>query len=290
MSTSQEDHILNPRKRSADHLTQLTDPDEFLESYFKKRGICGDLSSDFTRSIDKMAECAREEFKKSRTLPETEHALFDTKNEMLTPEQKYKRRLVNNRKSSAASRVHREVLKAERAWALSEQVKKARAGEEKVAQLQLQLRRAEEKVAQLEAENGNLRLQGQHHTMPGTRPPPFRAGRNLPSVNNYSRRSASPGLSPLNTNLGSASVAPPTTPPAYNMVPLTPKTAERVITTALKLEDSVVKGVMSLDKQTSSTLEQSTGIDTAPFSHGFEASRCGDASPNSRQEKALFGF
>lgn len=314
MSSSQNDQLLTPRKRSAD---DLTDPDQFLEVYFEERGIDGDLTSDITRSIDKRAENARERFKRIRTTTGSpgEPASFDTKNEMLTPEQKYKRRLVNNRKSSAASRVHREVLKAERAFALSQLVKKTKEYEQKVLDLKHKLSNSEAKVVQLQAENENLRMniqgQRQHNhnhqhqdiISPSPSPAPLPSIRKPPRVvhgtgilrNSHSRRPAS-GLSSLNTNLAPTSHAslPLPTPPAYNMVPLTPKTANRAITAALKLEDSVVKGVMGLDndnnKQAAVSLEQSSGVDVVPFPQDFDAPKCGDSSPNSRQDKALFCF
>jgi len=298
MSTPQNDPLLTPRKRSAD---ELTDPDNFLALYFEERGINGDLTSKITRSIDRRAEQARERFKRIRTAttsaltgsPGVPGPSTDIKNEILTPEQKYTRRLVNNRKSSAASRVHREVLKAERAFALNQLVQQTNEYEKKVVELTQKLASTEEKVEQLQALNMGLQGQPQPQQSQEIMPIPLPVQRTLnkpPRVSRGGSRRPSSGLSPLNTNLISSASAsasappvsvpdPQTAPAGIWTIPMTPKSAVRSLTSAFKLEENLDKPLLP----SPSSLEPS-----AHFAQEFDASKCAEISPNSRRNEDFF--
>ena len=247
-----------PRKRKA---AELYDPDEFLELYFKERGIVGisELTSDVTRAIDRRADQARERFKIMRAASTSNEPVNESP-QLLTPAEKYARRLVNNRKSSAASRVYKEVLKAERAFALSELAKQNVRYKSQVTELTAKIQNYErstsamnERNRQLESEIESLKArffkQDPHSVIP-----------------NKVTSSVSKEVGESDcAKLVSAQRPPPFT------APLTPKTAERVISTALKLPPA-------------------TSSDTGALNGLSDVSKCGEHSPDSSRNEALFCF
>ena len=156
-------------KRSADS-AELADPGPYLRDYFYRFDMDGTAECTLSRELVHRAEDAREEFKRIRL----DHS--PDCNGATTGEQKYNRRLANNRNSAAASRVFREVLKKEQEYALKRasdktdklelQVKKLQYENEKLsarlercdnisingdAKLVQENARLREKVAQLES-------------------------------------------------------------------------------------------------------------------------------------------
>ena len=70
----------------------------------------------------KLADSARESFKRWRSVAEGPDLAEGQKERSLTPREKYQKRLVNNRRSAAATRVHQEVLRREHTHALRKAV------------------------------------------------------------------------------------------------------------------------------------------------------------------------
>lgn len=93
-----------------------SDPSRFLKTYFAERGIPESPEEDapLLRDCVLRANGAREQFKGWRDGDDDDgRPALD-----LTPGEKYKRRLVNNRRSADASRVHSAVLRREHTHAL----------------------------------------------------------------------------------------------------------------------------------------------------------------------------
>ncbi len=122
-------------KRSAAK-AELADPGPFLRDYFYRHEMDGSAECSLSHELIMRAEEAREEFKRIRLdhSPDSDGAT--------TGEQKYNRRLANNRNSAAASRVFREVLKKEQEYAL----KRASL---KTTQLEQQLKRLEQENTEM---------------------------------------------------------------------------------------------------------------------------------------------
>ena len=95
------------------------DPTEFINQYFERRGIKVTEDSGANKDCVRRAEEAREAYKRMRSCAAQDvssvrgDAPAGLDADVLTPAQKYNRRLVNNRKSAAAARVYQEVLKRE---------------------------------------------------------------------------------------------------------------------------------------------------------------------------------
>lgn len=126
-----------------------SDPADFLDAYFSDRNISGDLACSVARECETRAELARQRFKRARNAAEPCEEEDAASVEALTPAEKYQRRLVNNRRSAAASRVFREVLKKERAFALYN-------SDSIIADLRARIKAFELEVNTLRAENTSL--------------------------------------------------------------------------------------------------------------------------------------
>jgi len=147
------------------------DPATFLDEYFRDRGISGRHDSEAAREVQMRAEQARERFKRMRTEAASSTAATAATNatnaatsaatgldaDTLTKEQKYNRRLANNRKSAAASRVYNEVLRKETDYTLKEVVEKAKRYKETIDNMNNQLtesqkenERMKKRIARLE--------------------------------------------------------------------------------------------------------------------------------------------
>lgn len=100
---------------------EVADPSEFLETYFRNRGIKRNIESTAIADCVRRAEEARERFKRMRApgAPDPVPRGGNAQSAILTDAEKYSRRLVNNRKSAAATRVYQEVLKNEQAHTLT---------------------------------------------------------------------------------------------------------------------------------------------------------------------------
>lgn len=98
----------------------IADPGEFLKAYFRDRGIKRRIECTALTECIRRAEEARESFKLMRApaVP----ALNPDATGALSDAQKYSRRLLNNRKSAAATRVYHEVLNTEQAHSLAKVV------------------------------------------------------------------------------------------------------------------------------------------------------------------------
>lgn len=108
----------NARKRTIDDAA--SDPGRFLSAYFLERGIPESPEDDAPLLAGCMgrADGARDAFKRWR---EPDGPADDARPTLdLTPGEKYKRRLDNNRRSAAAARVYQEVLRREHTHALRE--------------------------------------------------------------------------------------------------------------------------------------------------------------------------
>jgi hypothetical protein len=118
------------RKRTIDDTD--SDPCRFLQTYYRERGIPESPEDDESLLVDCVvrADGARESFKRWRGGSATVDADPDKPTVALTPSEKYKRRLVNNRRSAAAARVYQEVLRREHTHAL----RKAAAERDRLAQ------------------------------------------------------------------------------------------------------------------------------------------------------------
>ncbi len=124
----------------------MTEPSVFIAEYLRVRGITGAQDSEIGREVRSRAEEARERFKRLRAAPNEPSVDEDT----LTKEQKYNRRLANNRKSAAASRVYAEVLRRETEHALKQTSEKSR-------QYQAELDKMEAKLDEERALNTELK-------------------------------------------------------------------------------------------------------------------------------------
>lgn len=123
----------------------VADPSEFLENYFRNRGIKRNIESAAIADCVRRAEEAREKFKRMRApgAPEPVPRGGNAQSAILTDAEKYSRRLVNNRKSAAATRVYQEVLKNEQAHTLTSVVE--------------ELARSERERTLMDAETNRLR-------------------------------------------------------------------------------------------------------------------------------------
>ncbi len=117
------------------------EPARFVDAYVRAHGLEGDLRSDALADVLVRADAARERFKRTRSAEAAvDHAA-------LTQSEKYRRRLENNKKSAAATRVYNEVLRKESARALRDLERAERAAREELAVLRARLDRAERILA-----------------------------------------------------------------------------------------------------------------------------------------------
>ena len=112
----------------------MTEPSVFIAEYLRARGITGMQDSEISRQVRARAEEAREQFKRLRSAPND-----GVDEENMTKEQKYNRRLANNRKSAAASRVYSEVLRRETEHALKETSEKSKTIGKKIEEMTKEL-------------------------------------------------------------------------------------------------------------------------------------------------------
>lgn len=151
----------------------MGDPSEFLRWYCDERGISAVEDTTVEQACVRRAELARERFKKMRATQDVpaagaaaaatardasvralEARLSD--NDILTPAQKYTRRLVNNRKSAAAARVFQEVLKKEQAHTLRSLAEERDRFAEEKERIAAELLAMKERVARLQRENERM--------------------------------------------------------------------------------------------------------------------------------------
>lgn len=171
------------RKRSCPDDRAIPDPTDFLNSYFKDRGIQGLEESAAGKECVRRAEEARESFKRLRpssgkgkdgscgsngsnsghegsssATNATGGALRADalEAEVLTPAEKYNRRLVNNRKSAAAARVYQEVLKREQAYTLHQIAQQRDQYADEKSRMKADLDALKEKISKLSKENEQL--------------------------------------------------------------------------------------------------------------------------------------
>lgn len=106
------------RKRTIEDVD--SDPCRFLTTYFQERGIPESPEEDAPLLKDCVARAdgARDSFKRWRGGNSTADADPNKPTPALSSGEKYKRRLVNNRRSAAAARVYQEVLRREHTHAL----------------------------------------------------------------------------------------------------------------------------------------------------------------------------
>lgn len=128
----------------------MTDPVVFLDDYLGTHEMKKNLDCPAERECMENAEEARQSFKRARRDASSSESDEPENVENLSKEAKYNRRLVNNRRSAAASRVYREALRKWRAYKLYESSRK-------VEQLQLLLCKAEQEAASLRTENSRLK-------------------------------------------------------------------------------------------------------------------------------------
>ncbi len=140
------------------------DPATFLEEYFRERGLTGRQDSDASLEVQQRAEQARERFKQLRTeaAKDSSNSAAASKDtaaavatgldaDTLTKEQKYNRRLANNRKSAAASRVYNEVLRKETEFTLKEVVERAKRYEVQIESMTKEMRKLADENSSLKA-------------------------------------------------------------------------------------------------------------------------------------------
>ena len=117
------------------------EPTKFVQTYIRENGLQGDLSSTTLRKVIKRAEIAREKFKSERNDEEVvNHAA-------LTQSEKYRRRLENNKKSAAATRVFNEILRKESARVMRDLELQLFHAEQKLAVVSNRLQRVEQLIA-----------------------------------------------------------------------------------------------------------------------------------------------
>lgn len=109
------------RKRTLDD--ENSDPCRFLRAYYEERGIPESPEDDAALLTDcvRRAEQARESFKRWRASDDNssgQNGEDSISVHEMSAHEKYQRRLVNNRRSAAASRVYQEVLRREHTHAL----------------------------------------------------------------------------------------------------------------------------------------------------------------------------
>ena len=250
-----------PRKRKAD---EFVGPDEFLEQYFKERRIAGDLTSDVTRAIDRRANDARERFKQLRDSTTTNESANENP-QLLSPGKKYIKRLENNRKSAAASKVYNEVRKVEISYALLKLVKLIDCYKSQVTDLTAKLHHSERNVLALRERNTQLEAElasKESHTVDGQ----------VKGRSNECKETNEADNSKLVSDQR---------PPVF-AAPLTPKTAEHVISTALKLPSAALN--------TNPGGSNGIGLNPTQGSSSFEMPKCGEPSPDSSRNETLFCF
>lgn len=115
----------------------VADPVDFLDTYFRDRGIKRNIEAPALAECERRAEDARESFKRMRVpgAPGPVPRGASAQSAALTNAEKYSRRLVNNRKSAAATRVYQEVLKKEQTHMLAtvvEELARSKADRERI--------------------------------------------------------------------------------------------------------------------------------------------------------------
>lgn len=139
-----EQHEVQPRaKKRQQEQERAKSIDEFCHKYFLKNGINGDFSKNYVAmALEDRAQKARESFKNLRNNDEAS-------SQYLSKEDKYNRRLENNRKSADAAKVHRQVLAQEQAHMLWQTVKQK-------DELEQELRREKQKTENLKSRINQL--------------------------------------------------------------------------------------------------------------------------------------
>lgn len=144
-------------KRSAEKRDSMVAA-EFLYKYFKERGMEQDAVSKPGEEIKARAEQARESFKRMRL----EARGLAGSTDQMTPEDKYHRRLENNRNSAAASRVYKEVMEREAQFSLREVAKRAEEYEAQAAELKRSVDERERDIVAMRATISRLEEQVQN--------------------------------------------------------------------------------------------------------------------------------
>ncbi len=116
----------------------------FIDDYLREHDLHGDLSSKSLATVLRRADKAREQFKLSRP---KDDVVVD--HSTLTQSQKYRRRLQNNKKSAAATRVFNEVLRRESARVLRDLELSERRINEELLRVRTRLKYAEEQLARV---------------------------------------------------------------------------------------------------------------------------------------------
>eukprot|EP00171_Calliarthron_tuberculosum_P003083 IDg3083t1 len=174
------------RKRSANEAE--LDPNAYVDKYLQGRGIPKTTvynDSEVERTVYQRAVDAREDFKRLRTKPTGSSidpavaAATGLAESVLTPADKYNRRLENNRKSAAASRVFHDVHKFETAYTLNEVVIRSK-------QLENETVAHKKRVDTLEKENRDYRdeiaaLRTKLTSQPSSEPVPKQPSENIES-------------------------------------------------------------------------------------------------------------
>lgn len=153
------------RKRTAAD-RDLGDPSDFLQQYFDRRGIAAEVgTSPVEQECIRRAEEAREQFKRARAEKRSDDVrpALSEDADVLTPAQKYNRRLMNNRKSAAAARVFQEVLKREQAYTLQTVAEERDRFASERSRLGGELKRLQDRVAKLQKENERLAMESKVH-------------------------------------------------------------------------------------------------------------------------------
>lgn len=136
--------LANTSTNMATNPTAIDDAGRFIDEYLRQHDLQGDISSASLDTVTGRADAAREQFKKSRPKDDT---IVD--HSSLTQSQKYRRRLENNKKSAAATRVFNEVLRKESARVLRDLEISERRAKEELLIAKTRLAYAEEEMARL---------------------------------------------------------------------------------------------------------------------------------------------
>lgn len=133
--------------------TTVDDAGRFIDQYLRHNDLLADLSSSSLATVLERADKARELFKKSRPKDDT---VID--HSSLTQSQKYRRRLENNKKSAAATRVFNEVLRKESARVLRDLEVSERRAKEELLRVETRLAFAEQQLERLREKSSAVLL------------------------------------------------------------------------------------------------------------------------------------
>ena len=131
--------------------TAIDHAGQFINAYLREHDLNGELTSNALKTASDRAEKARERFKKSR--PKDDTAVDHSS---LTQSQKYRRRLENNKKSAAATRVFNEVLRKECARILRDLEMSERKAKEELSRVRARLAYSEERLARITNKSHNV--------------------------------------------------------------------------------------------------------------------------------------